>query len=411
MFIKESKNKDILIDTVFTVAKKAKEAKKTKGSDLVIDASLGSLYNEQNELVTLDSVFNSYRSLSNSDYARYSSSFSGNYNYKEAIKDFVLENKLTKLHKEVIATPGGTGAISITINNMLEKGQTIIIPNIGWTSYAIMANENNLVIDYYNMFDENENFNLKELKEKILHSLNIQNKALVIINSPLHNPTGYSLTNEEWKELVRFINEECFNKEVIILNDVAYIDYSFNLEHSKDYLSILDNLNDNALLVIAYSCSKAFTSYGFRLGAAIIAHKNEEILNQIKNAYDKSCRTFWSNSNNGAMVNFVNVLTNYKEEYLKEKEYYINLLKERSSVIIKEAKEVNLPIYNFKEGFFITVKVSNSLKAKYHEELLKNDIYTVTVNEGIRIAICSLSIDKCYGLARKLKDILDIVKD
>ena len=410
MFIKKEKDTSKLIDTVFKIASLAKKAKQEFNNECVIDATLGSLYDENNNLVTLNSFFNTYRSLDNSDYAKYSGSFSGNLNYKEAIKEYVIKDYFKNLKERIVATPGGTGAISITISNMLSKDEKIIIPNIGWTSYSIMAKENNLNIVQYKMFDENNNFNLIDLKDKILDSLNTQNKALVIINSPLHNPTGYSLSNDEWKELVRFINEDCNNKEVILLNDIAYIDYSLNLDTVKDYFKELDNLNSNALLVICYSCSKTFTIYGMRLGASIILHKDEDVLNEIANAYDKSCRTYWSNSNNGAMTAISNVLNNNYNEFIKEKDYYINLLKERSSIILKEAKENELPIYPYKEGFFITLKIDNSLKEKYHQELMKENIFTVQVNEGIRIAVCSLPINKCYGLAKKLKEILNKIK-
>lgn len=410
MFIKKEKDTSKLIDTVFKIASLAKKAKQEFNNECVIDATLGSLYDENNNLVTLNSFFNTYRSLDNSDYAKYSGSFSGNLNYKEAIKEYVIKDYFKNLKERIVATPGGTGAISITISNMLSKDEKIIIPNIGWTSYSIMAKENNLNIVQYKMFDENNNFNLIDLKDKILDSLNTQNKALVIINSPLHNPTGYSLSNDEWKELVRFINEDCNNKEVILLNDIAYIDYSLNLDTVKDYFKELDNLNSNALLVICYSCSKTFTIYGMRLGASIILHKDEDVLNEIANAYDKSCRTYWSNSNNGAMTAISNVLNNNYNEFIKEKDYYINLLKERSSIILKEAKENELPIYPYKEGFFITLKIDNSLKEKYHQELMKENIFTVQVNEGIRIAVCSLPINKCYGLAKKLKEILYKIK-
>lgn len=410
MFIKKEKDTSKLIDTVFKIASLAKKAKQEFNNECVIDATLGSLYDENNNLVTLNSFFNTYRNLDNSDYAKYSGSFSGNLNYKEAIKEYVIKDYFKNLKERIVATPGGTGAISITISNMLSKDEKIIIPNIGWTSYSIMAKENNLNIVQYKMFDENNNFNLIDLKDKILDSLNTQNKALVIINSPLHNPTGYSLSNDEWKELVRFINEDCNNKEVILLNDIAYIDYSLNLDTVKDYFKELDNLNSNALLVICYSCSKTFTIYGMRLGASIILHKDEDVLNEIANAYDKSCRTYWSNSNNGAMTAISNVLNNNYNEFIKEKDYYINLLKERSSIILKEAKENELPIYPYKEGFFITLKIDNSLKEKYHQELMKENIFTVQVNEGIRIAVCSLPINKCYGLAKKLKEILNKIK-
>ena len=41
---------------------------------------------------------------------------------------------------------------------------------------------------------------------------------------------------------------------------------------------------------------------------------------------------------------------------------------------------------------------------------MKENIFTVQVNEGIRIAVCSLPINKCYGLAKKLKEILNKIK-
>ena len=110
------------------------------------------------------------------------------------------------------------------------------------------------------------------------------------------------------------------------------------------------------------------------------------------------------------MINFTKVLKENKENFLKEKEIYINLLNKRAEILTKEAKENNLEFYPFNEGFFITLKVDNSLRDIYHEELLKHNIYTVKVNNGIRIAICSLTINKCYGLAKKLKSILNTIK-
>ncbi|MFR4325779.1 MAG: hypothetical protein ACLT22_16995 [Coprobacillus cateniformis] len=42
--------------------------------------------------------------------------------------------------------------------------------------------------------------------------------------------------------------------------------------------------------------------------------------------------------------------------------------------------------------------------------MLAQDIYTIKVNKGIRVALCSLSVEKCQGLAFKMKDILDSLK-
>ena len=86
---------------------------------------------------------------------------------------------------------------------------------------------------------------------------------------------------------------------------------------------------------------------------------------------------------------------------------FITLLKQRSDIILKEAKEINLMHYPYKEGFFITLKVDDSKIDKYHQELMNNNIFTVKVDHGIRIAVCSLPVNKCYGLAKRLKEILN----
>ena len=58
----------------------------------------------------------------------------------------------------------------------------------------------------------------------------------------------------------------------------------------------------------------------------------------------------------------------------------------------------------------MTVKIDNEIKEKYHEKLMENNIFTVQVNHGIRVAVCSLSVEKCQGLAKKMKDILDEIQ-
>ena len=49
----------------------------------------------------------------------------------------------------------------------------------------------------------------------------------------------------------------------------------------------------------------------------------------------------------------------------------------------------------------------NAQRDAFHEALMMEHIYTVKVNKGIRVAVCSLPVDKCYGLAKRMKDILD----
>ena len=59
-FIKESADKNPIVDTVFAIVRKAIAAKEEFGAENVTDATLGSLYSEDGNLVAMDSVFASF---------------------------------------------------------------------------------------------------------------------------------------------------------------------------------------------------------------------------------------------------------------------------------------------------------------------------------------------------------------
>ena len=62
-FVKEQVDLNPIVDTVFAIVSKAKEAKKELGEDKVVDATIGSLYNEEGKIVAFDSVFNTLKQL------------------------------------------------------------------------------------------------------------------------------------------------------------------------------------------------------------------------------------------------------------------------------------------------------------------------------------------------------------
>lgn len=406
-FIKESADKNPIVDTVFAIVRKANAAKEEFGAENVIDATLGSLYDENGNLVAMDSVYRSFDEITPKQKAGYAAGFLGNGDFRTLCTQWTVGG--TNLASSVVATPGGTGAVSLGIGEFLEIGESVVIPDIAWTSYAIMAQDKQLKAVKYSMFDENDRFNLADIKEQVSSLAGKQNRIVLVVNDPCHNPTGYTMSNAEWQELISFLNEVGKTTPCIILNDIAYIDYSYNLAHSRDYMKNFEAMSENVMVVIAMSCSKTLTSYGMRCGAAVIAAKDAESVKQAEIVFEKSARAIWSNVNNGAMHNFCNIMRSHYDEFMAEKAGYIGLLKQRSDIFKAEAAQCNLPLYPYTEGFFITVKVDNAIKAAYHEALMDNNIFTVQVDKGIRVAVCSLPINKAKGLAKKMKDILDTV--
>ena len=407
-FTKKNIDHSPIRDSVFSVAAKAAEAIKIYGKDNVVNATIGSLYNEEGELVALKTVFDTYNSIPAVEKAKYAQSFNGNDNFRKAVYNLVCGDKV-KLRHDVIATPGGSGAVSLAIADILDEGETLVVPDIAWGSYKLMASMNNENCRFYSMFD-GDKFNLESFVSTCRQVMEKQGKVLAIINDPCHNPTGYSLTEEEWKELIAAINRLSKKGPFVLLDDIAYIDYSYNLDTCRNYMRNFNDIGEDVMIIVAFSSSKTLTSYGLRCGAAVVLAKREEAVKEFISLSEKSARALWSNIPNAAMENFVLVTGEKQGEFMAEKQEYVELLKERSRAFVSEALACGLDCYPYKEGFFVTVKVEDKdILAKYHEELMKNNIFAVAVNKGIRVAICSLPVKQCKGLAPKMKEILDRV--
>ena len=409
-FIREKIDHNPIVDNVFKIVNMANSAIAEKGEENVVNATIGSLYDEEGKLVALDTVFDTYNSLDNRTKAKYASSFNGNPNFREQAYKWVVQDVKLNLAHSVIATPGGSGAVSSTILNVLDEGQTLIIPNIAWGNYRSMATIANCQVTAYQMFD-GDSFNLDSFKDVCTSIMQQQGKVLAVINDPCHNPTGYSMTVEEWQQVIAFVNELSKEGPVILLDDIAYIDYAYDLEKSRDYMQTFNDINDNVMIVIAFSCSKTLTSYALSCGAAIILAKQQQSVRALEILIEKHARASWSNIPNAAMENFVKVTTEHKAQFNAEKDQYVQLLKQRCEIFKKEADACQLPYYPYKEGFFVTIKVEDDeLLTRFHEAMLAQDIYTIKVNKGIRVALCSLAVEKCQGLAPRMKAILDSLK-
>ncbi len=406
-FIRDDVDSAPIVDTVFTIVEKAAKAKKEVGANKVVDATIGSLYTEDGTLVALKSVFEPYDNINSIHKAKYAASFRGNEDFRERVYTWVKQDAQLDLCHSVVATPGGSGAISTTIVDVLNAGDTLIIPEIAWGSYALMAKMSNINCRSYQMF-EGDHFHLADFENVCREVMEAQGKILVVINDPCHNPTGYSMTKAEWEKVITILNDLSKSGPVVLLNDIAYIDYAYDFNASRNYMECFQAIHENVMVVVAFSCSKTLTSYGLRCGAALLLGKDQDAITEMEEVMVKTARATWSNIPNAAMENFVYVTTTGYDAFDKEKASYVDLLRQRSSIFVEEAKVCGLVHYPYKEGFFVTVKMENNeVRDAYHDALMANHIYTVKVNKGIRVAVCSLSVDKCKGLAKRMKDILE----
>ncbi len=407
-FVRKKADLTPIVDTVFSIVAAAAEDKAANGPENVTDATIGSLFGEDGKLVAFDTVFDHYDAIDHRIKAAYAASFTGNPSYRETVWDWVLRDKVD-LCGTVIAATGGSGAVSISVTSFLDEGETLIIPEIAWGSYSLMAHENGIRCETYNMFD-GDAFTLSDLKDKVNKVMAEEGRAVVVVNDPCHNPTGYTMTKEEWQELIEFLNECSEKGPCILINDIAYIDYSYDPGHSRDYMEAFNEISPGVMISVCFSCSKTMTSYGLRCGAAVILARRAEDVREAEIVLEKKARSIWSNIPNAAMENFTWTIRENREAFEAEKQKYIDLMKQRSDIFLREAAACGLEVYPYREGFFITLKMeNNTVRDAVHQAFMDRHIYTVAVNKGIRVAVCSLPLKKAAGLAAVMKEIEESV--
>ena len=390
---------------IITLGSIAKEMKK-KNKD-VVNATIGMYYQDNGKLATFDIVNETIGKLTDDEKYAYSSSV-GNISFHEAIKKWVFQDNYDEIvnnnNVAVIASPGGSGAISNTFTNYLNINDKVLLPSFMWDNYKQFAYENNASYETYELFDNNGNFNLSNLKEKMVQLINEQGRVLLVINDPCHNPTGYCLKDNEWEELITLLNElSSDNTPIILLHDIAYIDYDEkSIKESRKNLVLYNKLNESVLVVLTFSASKTFALYGLRVGAQIALCKNKENIEEFIRANKYSSRAKWSNTTNLGMNLITKILNEDHEKFEKELNERKKVLTNRANTFIKECEKVNLKTLPFTCGFFITIPCKNPLKT--YENLVQRDVHIIPLDNCIRITIASISLDECKKIPSIIKE-------
>ncbi len=408
-FIAETAHGKEIIDVVFEAAQGAVKAIERDGDDAVVNGAFGAYFKENKDFLTFDSFYKAFEAVPRPQKAKYASSIAGPVVFQDAVKDWLFGSIDLDIDADVIATPGGTGALSSTVKNTLAPGETVIHPDIGWGPYKTIAKEQNTPVEYYTLFDGDE-FNIESFKATCERVMKKQGKVLVFINDPCQNPTGYTMRKDEWDSVLHFINTLSEAGPVVLLHDIAYIDFNLAGDDYKHIFKRLSELNDNVLSVVTFSASKSMTAYGMSVGAQVLLSNNEYGRKRFKHACKNAARGGWSTINNGAMMAFSKIALDkdLKNEYLEEKSQFVTLLRERAELFTAEAHDAKLPIYPYKEGFFITIRIdSHVVKNELHLKLKQKNIFFVNVYGGLRVAICSIPKRKLKGLAKRVKDVLD----
>ncbi|MCB1052457.1 MAG: aminotransferase class I/II-fold pyridoxal phosphate-dependent enzyme [Acidobacteria bacterium] len=393
-------------DNIFLVGAKAKAAKAKFGVENVTDASVGILLDDAGKMALLASVEEATRRLRDDEVAPYAP-IGGVAEFREDVVSYLFGHIPNRQPVASIATAGATGAVFLAIWNLLSTNDMFITHDYYWSPYAAIARNSLRRLALFKTFLPDGRFNVAGALEETQRSLEIQGRALLIINTPCHNPTGLCLTLEEAKSLKNGLVEIAQrypSAPITLLIDAAYWEFE-DPAQNQAFMSLFQGLPENLLFTMAYSTSKSMTRYGLRNGAFLASGATEQQVRTVIDTFESSIRATWSNTTRMGQSLFSKLYRDPQlwAQLLKEQADFAALCNKRGETFMQEANQIGLPHTPYKKGFFVTLPTTKSQAVS--DRLGELDkIFVVPLKKGIRVAFCALASGQVPGLAARIQE-------
>ena len=189
----------------------------------------------------------------------------GNQSYREGLAHYYQNVGIDVDHTQIIVTTGGSEAISIALNTIMDKGDEIIIPEPFYANYNGFSTAADITVKPITSSIDN-GFALPSISE--FEKLITQNTKAILICNP-GNPTGYLYTKDELNALKKIV----LKHDLFLIADEVYREFTYD---GKKHTSVLEinELDQNTILID--SVSKRYSMCGARVGCMVT--KNKEVL-------------------------------------------------------------------------------------------------------------------------------------
>ena len=371
-------------DPIFAL--NAEAQRRAKAGESVVNATLGALMEDDGKLAVMPSVTEALRAVDPRRAAAYAP-IAGESGFLAAVIADLFGTGALARAATAVATPGGTGALHHAIVNTLEPGQALLTSEYYWSPYHTLAEHTRRRVETFRMFGADGRFDSADFERALRAQVATQGRALILLNSPCHNPTGYSLDDREWGEVVRIVRAAAERAPVALLIDHAYA--KFGGAGSERWVEHVAQLAGEALLFVAWTASKSFAQYGARIGALVAIHPDDEARRRIGNALSYSCRGTWSNCNHAGMLAVGSILSDatLRAKVDGERAKLVELLAERVRAFNAAAGAAGLRYPRYEGGFFVSV--FSAAPEKTAARMRELGVFVVPIQGAVRIALCS----------------------
>jgi aspartate aminotransferase len=183
--------------------------------------------------------------------------------YREGLANYYKNVGLNVTHQNILVTTGGSEAITMSLNSIMDQGDEIIIPEPFYANYNGFSTAAGVKVKPISS-SINTGFSLPEISE-FEKLITPKTKAILICNPG--NPTGYLYAQEELNSLRALV----LKYDLFLIADEVYREFAYD---GKKHISILDldGLEQNAIVID--SVSKRYSMCGARVGCIVSKNKS-----------------------------------------------------------------------------------------------------------------------------------------
>ena len=232
----------------------AEKAKK-KGIN-VIHLNIG-----QPDIVTPEVAINAIRNFQ-PKLVEYSHS-AGFESYRKGLSEYYKKMRISVNTSDILVTTGGSEAITMVMNSVMDFGDEVIIPEPFYANYNGFSTASGVSVRPILSSIKN-GFSLPPISE-FEKLISPKTKAILICNPG--NPTGYLYSKKELESLKELV----IKHDLFLIADEVYREFAYD---GKKHVSILELKDIENNTIVIDSVSKRYSLCGARIGCLVSKNKH-----------------------------------------------------------------------------------------------------------------------------------------
>ncbi|HSF32033.1 MAG TPA: pyridoxal phosphate-dependent aminotransferase [Candidatus Tectomicrobia bacterium] len=329
--------------------------------------------------------------------------------YLEASTRYILPGEFAAGHVAQVAVAGLASAIYTTLQ-VVAKRADVFVPEPYWPHYPGMIEDLEGRYHGFPLLNSQQTFNAEALAAS-LQEIPRQGTVAIILNTPCHNPTGYSLTRDDWQRLKEVVWEHAeAGKRLCLVLDTAYVDYYWHQPQSiqQDIIMPLMPLHERVTLAIGWTISKTFLAYGQRLGTLLMIASSPQQADDLQQRVYRATMATYSQCSTVPQLAIENLHADAQKlrRIQAEREPVRAMLARRNAAFETALAQTGLVSLPGDGGFFRTVELPAGISAvEVVRRLAEKRVAMVAAGEQrLRVAICSVPEGMMLAMCERISE-------